>query len=307
MPDGTTVEGRRTPFGRGIIRNDDYPAGYAAGNDPWNKWGVDPHNPNDESTNYQNGTWMRGWDGDTPTYLTPTGTPWVHSMIGEGPYLKTNDTYGAFTFTVDWRVKDVGQSATPMNVDGTYRMPTNPEHYGNSGVYIYDRYEVQTISTTAPFGQAVPAVGKSSAEQLTPGWAYGVRAPAGQPGPINFSTAPGQWNRMVVEFTPPTLNGLVVVTAAKLKVSFQFLNANGTIASCWVSYGGVGGWNLVDAQGNPLVGTGGTRNKMTPLASGSIYLQGHWGSLVEFKNPDAMKAVRQVEGVQATPATPTNS
>jgi len=283
MPDGTTEPGRRTPFGRGIIRNDDFPNGYV---DAWAGWGVDVRTSLDPKSNYENGTWMRGWDGNTPTYFTPTGTPWVHSMIDEGPYLKTNATYGAFRFTVDWRIADVGQAARPMFPTGMYRGEQNAEHFGNSGVYIYDRYEVQINSTVVPFGQAVPSQAPSDKTQLTPGWAYKVPPPTPEDAPVNFSQPPGTWNRMEIEFHPATIVQGVITQAAKLKVYFVTTNQNG-MEMRWATFGGVNGWDLVDA-GKALRATGGKNNdprKYPPLDVGNLFLQSHWGSLVEFKNP----------------------
>ena len=284
MPDGTTEAGRRTPFGRGIIRNDDYPANYV---DHWSGWEVDPHKPGDVDTNYKNGTWMRGWDGDTPTYLTPTGTPWVHSMVSEGPYLKTTATYTSFVFTVDWRVADVGQRARPMDPKGAWRQPENAEQFGNSGVYIYDRYEVQVISTGVGFNQPVGDQGQSPKTALTPGWPYKVPPPAGKD-TINFSATPGGWNRMIVEFYPPVITSGAITQAAKLKVSFEY--TAGGLTTRYVAWGDAnGGWDLVNGT-TKLKATGNKQDRsdkdFPPVDLGSLFLQSHWGSLVEFKNPN---------------------
>lgn len=61
-------------------------------------------------------------------------------MIDEGDYLKHNSAqpYGAFEFVVDWRIADAGQAATPMRPTGVWAMAQNAEHFGNSGVYIYN-------------------------------------------------------------------------------------------------------------------------------------------------------------------------
>ncbi len=286
-PDGSTSDGRVTPFGRGIIRNDDFPNTYVDG---WAEWVVDPRASQDADTNYKNGTWMLGWDGDTPTYLTPTGTPWVHSMIDEGHYLKHSSAqpYGAFEFIVDWRVADAGQAATPMRPTGVWAQPQNAEHFGNSGVYIYNMYEVQINSTNVPFGQAVPDPPPPPGQtptlktQVTPGWPYKVPVPAGQ-GIYNHSVTPGQWNRMRIKFTPPTIVNGAITVAAKLKVSFEF--NGGTLG--YVTFGGFNGWELLGADGTKLKGTGSrqTDTKLGPADVGRIFLQSHWGSLVEFKNP----------------------
>ena len=282
LPDSTTVEGRRTPFGRGIIRNDDFPNGYA---DAWAGWVVDAHNTVDLGGNYQNGTWMRGWDGNTPTYITPGGTPWVHSMIDEGPYLKTSATYRGFRFTLDWRVIDSPQAARPMWATGDWRGDLSAEHYGNSGVYIHDRYEVQVIGSGVPFAEAVPSQSPSDKTQLAPGWPYKVPAPAPQNTPVNHAQGVGAWNKMEIEFLPPVLSSdkKAVEQAAKLIVSFK-LPGQGGQTNTYVTFGGVTGWELLGEGGTKLNGTG-TKQKQTPLDIGSLFLQSHWGSQVEYKNP----------------------
>jgi hypothetical protein len=162
-----------------------------------------------------------------------------------------------------------------------WAQPQNAEHFGNSGVYIYDKYEVQINSSNVPFRQAVPDQPPSDKTQLTPGWPYKVPQPTAQNAPVNFAQAPGTWNRMRITFTPPVLFNGQITQAAKLKVSFEF--AGGT--QSYIAYGGFDGWELLGQGGTKLIGTGDSRSKGNPLDKGSLFLQSHWGSLVEFKNP----------------------
>jgi len=52
----------------------------------------------------------------------------------------------------------------------------------------------------------------------------------------------------------------------------------------YATSGGANGWELT---GDSASGTGskGNAKKIRPLSVGSLFLQSHWGSLVEYKNP----------------------
>lgn len=108
---------------------------------------------------------------------------------------------------------------------------------------------------------------------------------------VNFSLAPGQWNRMVVEFFPATVVNNAITQAAKLKVYFSTFDANGN-ETRWVTFGGINGWEMT---GDSSSGTGsrGNVDKFKPLAVGSLFLQSHWGSLVEYKNAVIVQLIPQ--------------
>lgn len=138
---------------------------------------------------------------------------------------------------------------------------------------------MQVISSGVQFDQPVPDQGTTPKTKLTPGWPYDV-PPPGLNEPRNYSVSPGSWNRMRIKFTPPTIVGGQITQAAKLKVSFEFAN------SLYVVFGGSDGWELLGPNGLKLKGTGSRQTgNLTPADVGRVFLQSHWGSLVEYKNP----------------------
>jgi hypothetical protein len=72
------------------------------------------------------------------------------------------------------------------------------------------------------------------------------------------------------------------VQAAKLQVVFIVAGPGGQ--TIYATFGGATGWELLDGA-TKLKGTG-SKQGTNPLNEGSIFLQSHWGSLVEFKNPN---------------------
>lgn len=114
--------------------------------------------------------------------------------------------------------------------------------------------------------------------QLTPGALYenkDTRTPPAETYNQNVAKATGQWNTMVIEFDPGTIDtndNKKLSAPAWIKVTL-----NGTLV-----YKGE-----IKSGTTYLTGTGGQANaaKNPPLASGTIFLQSHWGSQVEFRNP----------------------
>jgi hypothetical protein len=108
--------------------------------------------------------------------------------------------------------------------------------------------------------------------------------PTQQDTPVNHAQGVGAWNKMEIQFLPPVLsvNKKTVVQAAKLIVTFKLPGLGGQ-TNTYATFGGATGWELVDGTTN-LIGTG-SKQKELPLDFGSLFLQSHWGSRVEFKNP----------------------
>lgn len=132
-------------FDRGFIENDDNLP--AAAQDPWTKWTKVPSRSN-TVPDFDLGDWRKAVDGNTTTMTTPQGPPWTAgAQTGEGPYLKytgspTGEKIKSFKFTVEWKALD--QQPMPPMPGGTRRR-ADEQHFSNSGVYIYDRYEVQIV------------------------------------------------------------------------------------------------------------------------------------------------------------------
>lgn len=275
-----------TPFGRGLIVNDD---GVPA-NDPWSSW-VEvqlPHSP-DTVPQSSLGQWRKSVDGNTTTITTPQGPSWTATatqspaLTGEGPYLKYNggenpDAIKSFRLTVEWQAKDE-KPVSPMP-KGEQR-PIQQQHSSNSGIYIYDRYEVQIIDpskfTAGIMDGTITGVGAELKDQLLPGGVYGT---AQQPVPpavsyTNRAKPTGEWNTMIIEFDPGTVdpdNAKKLSQPAWIKVTL-----NGEVV--YKAELKVGDVNLT--------GTGSRSNtdRFDPQAKGAIFLQSHWGSQVEFRNP----------------------
>ena len=259
--------------------------------------------------------WQFGNEGGQPFVSTPN---FEHrSMFEEGPYLVNVDPitrvprpWAKFKMTVEYRGRDLFQVPPKPKVhppDAVFPMtctglpdkpppPTSNEHFSNSGVYIYDRYEVLIVDPSrfippVAEGAAINSqmgVGKDGKSflladrfVLTPGSMYKVNPPSGQF--INrakpWPNAAQQWNTMEIVFCPPD------PPPAKIRTKL-----NGFVV--WEG-------ELKGADGKPLTGTGsrnkGEKDKVDPgyvrfLKSGSILLQSHWGSRVDYRNP-AIEAI----------------
>jgi hypothetical protein len=278
------------PFGRGFIENDD--ALPAAANDLWTKWSQQPPGTN-TVPDFPLGDWRKAVENGVTSVTTPQGPPWtLGSLTGEGPYMKYTggsnpNTIGSFKFTFDYRTLD--QSRVKTFPRGVRFKDDWEQHYSNSGVYIYDRYEVQIVDPHKyTENQGVKNgviqdvkngdVVVESKNQLTPGALYaGLTTPT--PPALtyqqNVANATGQWNTMVIEFDPGTIDSndnQKLSVPAWIKVTL-----NGTVV-----YKGE-----IKMGTTNLTGTG-SRSNVGPYpikTSGAIFLQSHWGSQVEFRNP----------------------
>ncbi len=170
--------------------------------------------------------------------------------------------------------------------------PHTNRDWSDSGVYIFDHYEVQIFdpsrfdSPDDPPG-GVPTGGEiqddprvrrggrvvpNNRNEQEPGGVYGVDPPTG--GYINRANKTGEWNTLVIEFRPPSLDPSdrkVIRRAARIK----------TVLNGHVVFDGA----IADSDGRSLNGTGARRNNPTPVTRGYIYLRSHWGSQVEFRDP----------------------
>jgi hypothetical protein len=257
--------------------------------------------------------WESKTDGNDATRLTPKALDFKDEgklMLEEGPYYRTTDKWKSFTMTIEYRTLDTKAAVPTPAFDKGIKPPDKDlpieckEHdpkkktdleqfFGNSGIYVYDRYEVQIIDLYAfdnkkygP-GSEVPAkLGKSEQGHLTPGTMYSL-APNKTTKNWGKKTADPTkigdgWNLLKLVFCAPTLNGTTITQAAK-----AYTKLNGTP---------VFEGELKTTA--PLNSTGTTRRKgEPPLAEGYIYLQSHWGSQVEFKNP----SITEIQGACPPP------
>lgn len=284
------------PVGRGIIRSDDLPTDAS-----WNDWKEDDHGTDPTKTTIA-GHWLKGHDGNgNITYRTPSGYPWrysphnsgMYSMNSEGRYLKTKtNTHTAFTMTIEWRALDEKAVSPWKQADAVKNKSPKPEdhqHYSNSGVYIFDRYEVQVIdpSTFTPkitMGDMVVDEKKDNGavvtpkSRLLPGNLYGLDPVANQLA-IDFKNCAKDrgngWNKMEIEFHPIKTDNNNDKQAATITVK---LNGHTVVTG-----------NIVDTAGKILRGTGSRGTdalKYPELRTGSIFLQSHWGSQVEYRKPE---------------------
>jgi hypothetical protein len=196
----------------------------------------------------------------------------------EGPYMRTKDEYEAFRMAIEYRTLDK-DPVTPPEQEKKF------EHYGNSGVYIFNRYEVQIVD---PFRWGVKQGatikdqedGKepSKRNQLLPGGVYMLDPPNGKPEEkfINWAKDFDEkdpekaWNKLEIEFYPPK------------KEDDKWLPAE-----IKTKLNGHPIWEGPIKQGDKAAtGTGKSRSMKTDyVTKGYIFLQSHWGSQVEFRNP----------------------
>lgn len=262
---------------------------------------------------------MPVWTSMGGVRRTPKGTPSL--TTGEGPYFRTKDSWGMFKLCIEYRTLD--KTAVPPAPGGTARPVTN-EHYSNSGIYIFDRYEVQIIDPSQfdlldgkkgiavgaeipsdfrkdPKGENKPVAGPadpdknivkvSDQNQLLPGGLYKLDPPTGKF--TNRAKLTGQWNHLEITFVPvmPDPKDPTKKVAAQIQVKL-----NGE--DVWSG-------KILDANGGAQKGTGGFSlpkredsktdkeyedklkryQAMQFVSSGPILIQSHWGSQVEFRNP----------------------
>lgn len=248
--------------------------------------------------------WESKTDGNDETRLTPKALNFKEEgplMLEEGPYYRTTDTWKSFTMTIEYKTLDTSAAVPTHAFDKGIRPPDKDlpleeckEHdpkpstdleqfFGNSGIYVYDRYEVQIIDLYAfdkkkyEPGSEVPAqIAKSLQGHLTPGTMYSL-APTETTKTWGKKT--GEWNVLGLVFCAPTLNGTgtEITQAAKAETTLNgkpvFKGELKTTA--------------------PLKSTSRTRRKdAPPRAEGYIYLQSHYGSQVEFKKP----SITEIQG-----------
>jgi hypothetical protein len=305
---------RFTPAGRAQIAEH----GLAHG---WDDWTVrDDSNrerPEVESLGYWRATEETlGVDQSIVTVTTPKGNSWTngpdeaHFMNSEGPYLHTQAEvpYTDFRMTIHYATQD-DKKHVPLPW-GDRKDPTltwNPrpesnEHYGNSGVYIFDRYEIQIIDPSAwgvGSGETIGDAGKAS---LTPGGVYKMPELENVPADsdlefdpngkdtygykynfVNRAKGTGAWNTLVIEFRAPVVENDLIMRPAHVTTWLNPADVDNRTDDELVFKG----W-IVDRDGKAVGGTGSraTVTKQNPLVDkGRVYLQSHWGSQVEFRAP----------------------
>jgi Domain of Unknown Function (DUF1080)/Circularly permutated YpsA SLOG family len=275
--------------------------GPPAGADPvvsdwWAAWEQVPTGQPRGKTHPETPDWAASPDGTTKTTpARPKGAPFASE---EGPYYRTKRQWTAFRLTLQYRTMD-RQPITPRPPP----FPHTNQDWSDSGVYIFDRYEVQILDPSKFDSSADPAGGvllggeirddprvrgggrmvPNNRNQQVPGGLCGVDIPGGRY--INRANRTGEWNNLEIEFRPPVLTPTdpkVIMKAARIR----------TVLNGHVVFDG----KITAPGGQPLNGTGVMRHTPAPAAWGPIYLQSHWGSQVEFRAP-------QVEEIDPMPAT----
>jgi hypothetical protein len=253
--------------------------------DSWSAWMQVPAEEPRGKSHPQTADWTTSPDGRTRT--TPARPSGAQFAFEEGPYYRTKETWGAFRMTIQYRTLDrrpVPPRPPPF--------PHTNQDWSDSGVYIFDHYEVQILDPSrfdsrddppggVPAGAEIrddPRVRRggrvvpNNRNRQVPGSVYGVDPPGRRY--INWANKTGEWNTLVIEFQPPSLDPAdrtVIMRAARIK----------TVLNGHLVFEGA----ITDSDGRPLNGTGVRRNDTTPATRGCIYLQSHWGSQVEFRDP----------------------
>jgi hypothetical protein len=253
--------------------------------EPWDAWMQVPKGEPRGKIHPETPDWTRSQDGKTRR--TPTRRRGATFALEEGPYYRTKEAWGALRLTVQYRALD-RQPVTPKPPP----FPHTNQDFSDSGIYIFNRYEVLIIDPSKfdgpndpdggvptggeimddprvkPGGRVVP----NNRNQQVPGGLYGVDMPSGRY--INRANKTLEWNTLVIEFRPPEPDPAdtnVIRVAAHIK----------TMLNGHVVFDG----EIKGPDGRPLNGTGVMRNSQAPVTRGYIYLQSHWGSQVEFRDP----------------------
>ena len=215
------------------------------------------------------------------------------SLVQEGPRFETVETFEAFRMQVEYRPLDMTAIAP---APGGKRLEESNQHFSNTGIYIYDRYEVQIVDPSQfrlSSGETGLATGAEMTDEIVndansnhvsfyvPGGLYGVPIASPDQKYWNRALPTGEWNRLELEFKPAELKEIdpkdpskgkdakVAVTPARISVR---LNGEVVLDGAWIS-------DLAGA----LKGTGSRARAEEYLVSGPVKLQSHWGSQVEFR------------------------
>ncbi len=256
----------------------------------WGGWEQAPMGQPRGETNAATPDWTA--NGDIRRTPAPAG---AGNLGEEGGYYRTKNEWGAFEMSVQFRFPENTPRVTPGKPGAV--KPQSNHDFGNSGIYIYDRWEVQIIDPTRFDGAGGPvAEGGNISDDprdtngnkayLTPGSLYGVPTPSGKY--ENWVKA-GDWNTLTIQFTPPVLEPNPA-SGANPKLPKERIKTAAHLVTKLNGHVVFDG--DIQQAGTPLSGTGSrgntTDDKKTifpPLASGRVYLQSHWGAQVEFQNP----------------------
>ena len=195
---GATVTGRE---GRGHdgIRHAPVGAGPWVA-DSWDAWMQAPRGEPRDKSHPETPDWTASRDGRTRT--TPTRPPGAPFAFEVGPYYRTKEPRGAFRMTIQYRALD----RRPV-ISRPPPFPHTNQDWSDSGVYIFDHYEAQILDPS-----------RFDSSDDPPGGVYGVDPPTG--GYINRANKTGEWNTLVIEFRPPSLDPSdrkVIRRAARIK------------------------------------------------------------------------------------------
>ncbi len=195
---------------------------------------------------------------------------------------RTKQEWGSFQMTLEFRFEP----------DET-GLETKPEDFGNSGVYIFGLYEIQLLDTSrfVDPGPLPPGIARDGnmqvkyrgkwlsggANRCLCGSVYGggrhdqVRPMLGATTdasgrPFNYCRPTGEWNRMVIYFTPPRFDGKTKTHHATIAAEFNgrpvYFNGQSKFA---------------------ITGPTGSQWKKPDRSRGPIVLQDHFGK-VAFRN-----------------------
>jgi hypothetical protein len=106
--------------------------------EPWDAWMQVPKGEPRGKIRPETPDWTRSQDGKTRR--TPTRRRGATFALEEGPYYRTKEAWGALRLTVQYRALD-RQPVTPKPPP----FPHTNQDFSDSGIYIFNRYEVLII------------------------------------------------------------------------------------------------------------------------------------------------------------------
>jgi hypothetical protein len=259
------------------------PLGFEAGDENWYRFVA---NEPTEKTDPSGLAEYSGWSHWSITAKDISDGVWTTSPIQEDrpdTYPHTNLMLKGKSFTLEIQFKFDATAEClipPHRVGKPGCDPKNrPDFWPNSGVYIYNTFEVQIYDASrleSKPGYIDPTKSGSNKDSptidtLVPGWPYGLRN-AGFNMPFEHHLRPcGNWNTLKMEVLPRR-SGEGYEIDLKTWVNDKSVFA-GTLNEGTGSGKTRAPWASPPTRGKPALG------------AYELYLQSHWGSKVQFQNP----------------------
>ena len=214
--------------------------------DSWDAWMQVPRGESRGKDHPETPDWRASRDGRTRT--PPTRPPGAAFALEEGPYIRTKEPWEAFRMTIQYRALD-WRPVTP-------RPPPFPHtnlDWSDSGVYIFDRYEVQILDPSRFDGPEDPPGGVPTGGEIrddprvrrggrvvpnnrnrqVPGGVYGVDPPSGVY--INRANPTGEWRGSTGATEAPEGPSTAVAAARRRTVARTMARVELPVGETWRS------------------------------------------------------------------------